>query len=89
MTERTENDVPPPVALTDAELRALAYFGVGIGSEGGDSGRDVSHRLSFAGNVRNGVMMPVGNSGYSIGAARAGHAVVIMYTKGLDECRYG
>lgn len=67
MTERTENDVPPPVALTDAELRALAYFGVGIGSEGGDSGRDVSHRLSFAGNVRNGVIVPVGNSGYSIG----------------------
>lgn len=67
MTERDDANAAPPATLTDAELRALAYFGVGIGSEGGDSGRDVSHRLSFAGNIRNGVMNPVGNSGYSIG----------------------
>ncbi|MCS3746915.1 hypothetical protein FHY18_002511 [Xanthomonas arboricola] len=58
---------PPPAALTDAELRALAYFGVGLGSEGGNSGKNVSYQLSFAGNVHNGVMTPVGNSGYSIG----------------------
>lgn len=68
MTEREDgNEQLLPAALTDAELRSLAYFGVGIGSEGGDSGRDVSHRLSFAGNVSNGVMTPVGNSGYSVG----------------------
>lgn len=67
MAEGDEATTPPTAALTDAELRALAYFGVGIGSEGGDSGRNVSYRLSFAGNIRNGVMDPVGNSGYSIG----------------------
>jgi hypothetical protein len=53
--------------LTDAELRALAYFAVGVGSEGGHGGRDASYRLSFAGNIRDGVMQPIGNSGYSIG----------------------
>ncbi|RYY23030.1 MAG: hypothetical protein EOP62_21545 [Sphingomonadales bacterium] len=53
--------------LTDAELRALAYFAVGVSSEGSKAGRDVSNRLSFAGNIPNGVMMPVGNSGFSIG----------------------
>lgn len=67
MTERDESRAAPPATLTDAELQALAYFAVGVGSEGGDSGRDASHRLSFAGNIRNGVMSPVGNSGYSIG----------------------
>lgn len=68
MAEGNEGTTPPPATtLTDSELRALAYFGVGIGSEGGDSGKNVSYQLSFAGNVRNGVMTPVGNSGYSIG----------------------
>lgn len=54
--------------LTDGELRAIAYFAIGMGSEGGFSGRDVSHRLSFAGNIRGDRMEPVGNSGLSIGA---------------------
>lgn len=58
---------PGRADLSDAELRALAYFAVGVCSEGSDAGRDVSARLSFAGNVRNGVMTPVGNSGFSIG----------------------
>jgi hypothetical protein len=53
--------------MTDDELKAVAYFAVGVTSEGSNAGRDVSYRLSFAGNVRNGVMDPVGNSGYSFG----------------------
>lgn len=57
----------PPPSLTDAELRALSYFAIGVSSEGSVAGRDVSNRLSFAGNIRGGVMDPVGNSGYSIG----------------------
>lgn len=67
MARDGEATTMPPTALTDAELRALAYFAVGIGSEGGESGRNVSYKLSFAGSIRNGVMHPVGNSGYSIG----------------------
>ena len=53
--------------MTPDELRAVAYFAVGVTSEGSNAGRDVSYRLSFAGNVRNGFMDPVGNSGYSLG----------------------
>lgn len=53
--------------MTPDELRAVAYFAVGVTSEGSNAGRDVSYRLSFAGNVRDGVMDPVGNSGYSFG----------------------
>lgn len=56
-----------PVPLTTNELKAVAYFAVGVTSEGSDAGRDVAYRLSFAGNVRNGLMAPVGNSGYSFG----------------------
>jgi hypothetical protein len=53
--------------MTPDERRAVAYFAVGVTSEGSNAGRDVSYRLSFAGNVRDGVMDPVGNSGYSFG----------------------
>ena len=53
--------------LTDAELSAVSYFAIGVGSEGSIGGRDVSNRLSFAGNTVNGRMEPVGNSGFSIG----------------------
>lgn len=57
-----------PIPLTENELRAVAYFGVGVTSEGSVAGRDVAYRLSFAGNVRAGGRMdPVGNSGYSFG----------------------
>jgi peptidoglycan hydrolase-like protein with peptidoglycan-binding domain len=57
-----------PTPLTPNELKALAYFAVGVTSEGSLGGRDVSYRLSFAGNVgRDGLMDPVGNSGYSFG----------------------
>lgn len=58
---------PPPRVMTDDERRAIAYFAIGVGSEGSIGGRDVSNHLSFAGNTVNGVMQPVGNSGYSIG----------------------
>ena len=53
--------------LTDAELNAVSYFAIGVGSEGSIGGRDVSNKLSFAGNISNGRMDPVGNSGLSIG----------------------
>lgn len=57
-----------PTPLTENELRAAAYFAVGVTSEGSSGGRDVSYRLSFAGSVaRDGRMSPVGNSGYSFG----------------------
>lgn len=56
-----------PVPLTANERRALAYFAVGVTSEGSVAGDDVAYELRFAGNVRNGVMAPVGNSGYSFG----------------------
>ncbi len=55
-------------SLTDNELKALAYFAVGVTSEGSIGGRDVSYRLSFAGSVAaDGRMRPVANSGYSFG----------------------
>lgn len=54
--------------LTANELQAIAYFAVGVTSEGSIAGRDVSYRLSFAGNIgRDGRMQPVANSGYSFG----------------------
>ena len=57
-----------PNPLTENELRAAAYFAVGVTSEGSIAGRDVAYRLSFAGNVGpGGRMMPVANSGYSFG----------------------
>ena len=61
------SETTPPATLSDAELRALAYFAVGVSSEGSVGGRNVAYRMSFAGNIRQGVMTPVGNSGYSIG----------------------
>ncbi|TDK23791.1 hypothetical protein E2F46_09675 [Luteimonas aestuarii] len=57
-----------PNPLTENELRAAAYFAVGVTSEGSIAGRDVAYRLSFAGNVGpGGRMQPVANSGYSFG----------------------
>lgn len=57
-----------PVPLTANELKAIAYFAVGVTSEGSIAGHDVSYRLSFAGNVGpGGRMEPVANSGYSFG----------------------
>lgn len=57
-----------PRPLTENELRAAAYFAVGVTSEGSIAGRDVAYRLSFAGNVgAGGRMEPVANSGYSFG----------------------
>ncbi len=57
-----------PDPLTENELRAAAYFAVGVTSEGSIGGRDLAYRLSFAGNVgAGGRMEPVANSGYSFG----------------------
>lgn len=67
MEDEAESQPTPQTTLTDAELQALAYFAIGVGSEGSIGGRDVSNHLAFAGTIRNGVMDPVGNSGYSIG----------------------
>lgn len=54
--------------LTDKELRAIAYYAIGVASEG----KDVAYRLGFAGkhlHQKDGTMLlePVGNSGYSVG----------------------
>jgi len=67
MEDNPEASPSSTTELTDDELRTLAYFAVGVGSEGSVGGRDVSNRLSFAGRVSGGVMHPIGNSGYSIG----------------------
>ena len=57
-----------PNPLTANELRAAAYFAVGVTSEGSIAGRDLAYRLSFAGSVgAGGRMEPVANSGYSFG----------------------
>jgi hypothetical protein len=55
-------------ALTDDELRAIAYYAVGVTSEG----KDVAYQLGFAGkrlHAMDGTVLlePVGNSGYSVG----------------------
>lgn len=58
--------------LTDNELRALAYYAVGVTSEG----KDMAYRLSFAGthiHEKDGsvLLKPIGNSGYSLGEMQA------------------
>lgn len=54
--------------LSSQDARALAYFAVGVSSEGSIGGRDVSNYLSFAGKEHGGMQLePVGNSGYSLG----------------------
>jgi hypothetical protein len=57
--------------LTDNELRAVAYFSIGVSSEG----KNVSYRLAFAGNtVRDAAgnvnLQPAGYSGYTVNAGR-------------------
>lgn len=53
--------------LSRQEAEALAYFAMGVASEGSIGGRNVAYQLSFAGSIRNGRMTPLGNSGFSIG----------------------
>ena len=58
-------DQPAVDSLSQTEIRALAYFAIGVSSEGSNRGRDVSHDLAFAGNILSDITMrPVGNSGY-------------------------
>lgn len=69
-SNRNEQAGGSPVheSLSQAEIRALAYFAIGVSSEGSNRGRDVSHDLAFAGNIlKDGTLRPIGNSGYSIG----------------------
>jgi hypothetical protein len=71
MTNEAENEnARQRQALTENELKAVAYFSVGKSSEGGFGGRDVSYEVRFAGNIDSATrrMQPVGNSGYSIGS---------------------
>ena len=51
--------------LSDNELRAVAYYAIGVSTEGGD----VAYQLSFCGQPTHqaGVLEPIGNSGYTIG----------------------
>lgn len=67
MINNAIQEEPVQPGLTDNELRAVAYFSVGVASEGSMGGRDVSNRLSFAGRIGDGAMIPEGNSGLSIG----------------------
>jgi hypothetical protein len=57
----------PREQLSDSQLQTLAYFAIGVASEGSMAGRNVAYKLSFAGSIGNGIMRPVGNSGFSIG----------------------
>lgn len=64
--------------LSEKELKAIAYFAVGVASEGSDREKDVAARLSFAGTIVDGVMSPKGNSGISIGT--------LQKDLGQDKC---
>jgi hypothetical protein len=68
--ERQDQNAQERQALTENEIKAIAYFSVGKSSEGGFGGRDVSYKLSFAGDIDRVTrrMDPVANSGYSIGS---------------------
>src|ERR1700754_3658703 len=55
------------LTLSERELKALTLFVVGLSSEGSLRGKDVSARLSFAGRYMDGRMVPVENSGLTIG----------------------
>ena len=74
--------------LSKDEAAALAYFAMGVASEGSSRGRNVAYRLSFAGNGRESdVLRPLGNSGFSIGTLQtdlgqrpaAAHDLVAAY----------
>ncbi|OQP84024.1 hypothetical protein IA54_018155 [Xanthomonas phaseoli pv. syngonii LMG 9055] len=53
--------------LSDTELKTLAYFAIGVSSEGSIGPKNVAYHLSFAGTTANGKMTLVGNSGFTIG----------------------
>ena len=59
-------------SLTDNQAKAIAYFAIGVSSEGADQ----AYRLSFAGNIShdvhgNTLLHPVAASGYSIGTLQS------------------
>lgn len=58
--------------LSDNEAKAIAYFAIGVSSEGGDQ----ACQLAFAGNIAHNaqgqaILHPVANSGYSIGTLQS------------------
>ncbi|WP_295976152.1 XVIPCD domain-containing protein [uncultured Xanthomonas sp.] len=53
--------------LTDAQLKTLGYFAIGVASEGSLGPKNVAYHLSFAGSVEGNTLKPVANSGFSIG----------------------
>lgn len=53
--------------ITRNEAAALAYFAMGVSSEGGYGGRNVAYQLSFAGSTRGNILRPVAGSRFSIG----------------------
>lgn len=73
--------------LTDNEARAIAYFAIGVSSEGGDQ----AYRLGFAGNTTRNEqgqveLQPVANSGYSIGTLQSdlGQSGGVVATQMVD-----
>lgn len=53
--------------LSNSDFQAIAYFAIGVTSEGSIGNREVAYKLSFAGTEKEGRMIPVGNSGFSLG----------------------
>lgn len=73
--------------LTDNEARAIAYFAIGVSSEGGDQ----AYHLGFAGNTTRNAqgqveLQPVANSGYSIGTLQSdlGQSGGVVATQMVD-----
>lgn len=73
--------------LSENELRALAYYAIGVGTEGGDT----AYQLSFCGQSIHqvGVLEPIGNSGYSIGEMQidlgANHDIASRLVDSFEE----
>ncbi len=53
--------------LSNSDFQAIAYFAIGVTSEGSFGNREVAYKLSFAGTEKEGRMIPKGNSGFSLG----------------------
>ncbi|WP_349656971.1 XVIPCD domain-containing protein [Xanthomonas sp. 10-10] len=67
MADPSNSTIAAKPQLSDTELKTLAYFAIGVSSEGSIGPKNVAYHLSFAGTTANGKMTPVGNSGFTIG----------------------